>query len=71
MHFAESNSLALCVAFVVLLLCSAGQAVHGYLRVIHSNPQARVLAAVYESSLLVHIMLMGAWESTPLVSAKA
>jgi len=61
MHFAESNSLALCVAFVVLLLCSAGQAVHGYLRVIHSNPQARVLAAVYESSLLVHIMLMGAF----------
>lgn len=56
-----TNSLALCLVFIVLLLCSAGQAVHGYLRVIHSSRQTRVLATVYESSLLVHMMLMAAF----------
>ena len=61
MLLAGTNSLALCLVFAVLLLCSGGQAIHGYLRIVHANPRTRKLAAIYESSLLVHMMLMGAF----------
>ena len=52
--------LAYCATFVALMICAAGQTVHGYLRVVHSTSRARTLTIVYESALLLHIVLMAA-----------
>lgn len=61
MQVAGANSLALSIVFVALLLCAAGQTALGYLRIMHSTSQTRRLAAVYESALLVHLVLMAAF----------
>ena len=37
--------LAYCATFVALMICAAGQTVHGYLRVVHSTSRARALGA--------------------------
>lgn len=55
------NSLALCIVFVALIASAVGQAVHGYLRVIHCGPRTRVSTTLYESALLVHMTLMAAF----------
>ena len=52
--------MAYCVIFVVLMICAAGQTVHGYLRVVHSTTNSRTLTIVYEGALLLHIALMAA-----------
>ena len=58
MTSATLQSFAPSVLLAVLLACSSFQVLHGFLRIMHSNPRVRRLVAVYESALLVHIVLM-------------
>ena len=61
MQLASTNSLALCVVFIALIACATGQAVHGYLHILHSSTRSRTTATVYESALLLHLMLMASF----------
>ena len=54
-----SNSI-LVVASILLLACLGGQVLHSYLRIMHSNPHVRRPVTVYESALLVHLLVMTA-----------
>lgn len=56
--FIGSNLAVSCLALVLLILCSGGQVVHGYLRAAYSKPQSRPLAITYESALFVHLIVM-------------
>lgn len=55
--------LASAIAWIVpglLLLCLGGQVLHGYLRIMHSNPRSRRSVALYEGAVFCHVALMAA-----------
>ena len=45
-------------ALIVFVLCSGGQIVHGYLRTASYRPSEKSPIIVYESAILVHLLLM-------------
>ncbi len=61
MQLAGTNNQVLCIVFIALIACATGQAVHGYLRVLHSGTRTRTVAAVYEGALLLHMMVMASF----------
>lgn len=52
------SAFALYARSAMLLGCLSGQVLHGYLRIMHSNPRSRGLVLLYEGALFVHIALM-------------
>ncbi len=50
-----TTTFAVLVTFV---LCAGGQVVHAYLRSTSSDPDTKTLIVIYESAILVHLILM-------------
>lgn len=54
------------VALLILYACAGGQVIHGYLRVVHSSPRYKTLAALYEAAILIHLVLLSVFATIAL-----